>query len=61
MTLQTVFERALMEGEMDAFDFILAEKLGMTLAEIGGMSNHEYTRWRAFHVYRKSMMDMAAK
>lgn len=58
MTLQTVFERALMEGEMDAFDFILAERLGMTLAQVDAMSNNEYVRWRAFAVYRAAMADM---
>jgi hypothetical protein len=34
MTLQSTFERALMEGELDPFDFMLAERLGKTLAEI---------------------------
>lgn len=52
MTLQTSFERALMEDEMDVFPFMLAEALGKTLAELGQMSNHEYLRWRAFYTYR---------
>ena len=58
MTLQATFERALMEGELDPFDFVLAEALGKTLAEIGQMSNHEYLRWRAWHVYRTAMAEM---
>lgn len=47
-----------MEGEMDAFDFILAERLGKTLAEVGAMSNHEYLRWKAWDVYVKAMKAM---
>jgi hypothetical protein len=58
MTLQATFERALMEGELDPFDFLLAERLGKTLAEIGQMSNNEYLRWRAWHVYRTAMAEM---
>ena len=58
MTLQQTFERALMEGDLDPFDFVLAERLGMTLAQVGAMSNNEYTRWRAFYVYRDAMSEM---
>lgn len=58
MTLLTTFERALMEGELDPFDFILAERLGITLAAVEAMSNNEYLRWRAFHTYRQAMKDM---
>jgi hypothetical protein len=58
VTLQWRFERALMEGELDPFDFFLAEKLHKTLAEIGAMSNNEYLRWRAWHVYQNAMADM---
>lgn len=61
MTLQSAFERALLEGEADAFDFVLAEALGMTLADIGRMSNHEYLRWRAFYTYRDAMREMNAQ
>lgn len=61
MTLQQTFERALMEGDLDAFDFILAENLGMTLAQIGQMSNREYLGWRAFYTYRTAMRDMKKK
>ena len=58
MTLQQTFERALMEGELDPFDFLLAEQLGITLAQVGAMSNNEYLRWRAWHVYRTAMANM---
>lgn len=58
MTLQTTFERALMEGDLDPFDFMLAEQLGLTLAQVGEMSNNEYVRWRAWHVYRQAMAEM---
>jgi hypothetical protein len=47
-----------MEGDLDVFDFTLAEALGLTLADIGRMSNNEYIRWRAFYAYRAAMRDM---
>jgi len=47
-----------MEGDLDPFDFILAERLGLTLAQVGAMSNHEYLRWKAWHVYRQAMSEM---
>lgn len=58
MTLQQTFERALMEGDLDVFPFQLAERLGMTLAQIGQMSNNEFLRWKAFYVYRAAMDGM---
>jgi hypothetical protein len=50
-----------MEGELDVFDFILAETLGKTLEEVGSMSNNEYLRWKAFYVYRKAQQELASK
>ena len=47
-----------MEGELDTFDFVLAETLGMTLAQVGEMSNNEYLRWRAYHVWKQAMSEM---
>ena len=45
-----------MTGELDAFDYVLAEALGMTVAEMQvRMGNDEFTRWRAFHTYRAAM------
>jgi hypothetical protein len=48
-----------MEGLLDPFDFILAERLGMTVAQMrDAMSNAEYVEWRAFYVYRNAMEKM---
>lgn len=58
MTLQQTFERALMEGELDPFDFVLAEALHLTLAQVNALSNNEYQRWRAYHVWRAAMAEM---
>jgi hypothetical protein len=58
MTLQSVFERALMQGDLDPFDFVLAETLHLTLEQVDAMSNHEYLRWRAWHTYRAAMAEM---
>ncbi len=46
---------------MDVFDFMLAERLHITLAQVGQMSNHEYLRWRAFYTYRAAMGELAGK
>ncbi len=58
MTLQQTFERALMEGDLDPFDFVLAETLGMTLEQVQAMSNNEFQRWKAFYVYRAAMREL---
>jgi hypothetical protein len=58
MTLQQTFERALMEGELDTFPFVLAETLHLTLEQVDAMTNNEYLRWRAWHVYRQAMAEM---
>lgn len=51
-----------MEEELDPFDFVLAENLGMTIEELHArMSNREYLAWRAFAVYRNAMREMEAK
>ena len=47
-----------MEGELDTFDFLLAEHLHKSLAEIGALSNDEVVRWQAFFTYRAAMADM---
>lgn len=59
LTLQQLFERGLMEGDLDAFDFMLAESLHITLAEVGAMSNNEYVRWRAWTVYKTAQLELA--
>jgi hypothetical protein len=50
-----------MEEDLDPFDFVLAEALHMTLAQLADMSNAEYLAWRAFHVYRQAMTELAGK
>lgn len=45
---------------MDVFDFLLAEGLGVTLEQVGAMSNNEYLRWRAFYAYRAAQRELAA-
>lgn len=45
-----------MEEEIDAFDFALAERLGMTVEEMQDrMSNIEYLAWRARENWRNAM------
>jgi len=46
---------------LDSFDFILAESLGMSLHEVGELSNLEVVKWRAFYVYRNAMQELARK
>lgn len=46
-----------MEGELDPFDWLLAEKLGATIEEMQErLANREYLSWRAFYVYRDAMI-----
>jgi hypothetical protein len=47
-----------MEGDIDVFDFLLAEKLHMSLEAVGNLSNREHIAWRAFDVYVKAMAAM---
>lgn len=47
-----------MEGELEQFPFILAESLGITLAQVEAMSNNEYLRWQAWHTYKRAMDEM---
>ena len=52
-SLQSVYERAFVEGRLDPLDFVIAEKLGMTVEEMKTrMTNIEYLQWRAFFVWR---------
>jgi hypothetical protein len=55
-----VYERAFMEEEMDPFDFVLAERLRMSIRAMREtLGNDEYLAWRAFHVYREAMLELA--
>lgn len=56
------YERAFMEGSLDAFDFLLAERLGMTVGELRDrMSNDEYLQWRAYIKWRNAMQELELK
>lgn len=57
---QTCAERAFVEGDLDPFDFDLAERLGMTVERMREeMSNAEYLQWRAFTVWRNAQRELA--
>lgn len=58
---QQVFERAIVEGELDPFDFVLAESLKMTLDQMRQMPNNEYLQWRAFFVWRAAQLELESK
>lgn len=48
-----------MLGELDPFDYVLAERLHCTVEELTArVSNLEYHRWRAFFAYRKAMEEL---
>jgi hypothetical protein len=51
-----------MTEELDTFDWLLAEGLGMTVERMRAeMSNPEYHSWRAFYVYRAAQRELANK
>lgn len=51
-----------MVGGLDSDEFVIAERLGMTVAELRAtMGADEYHQWRAFHVYRSAMQEKAQK
>lgn len=50
-----------MLGEVDSFDFVLAEALGKTLGEVRSLPNREYVEWRAFYRYRNAMDDLSER
>lgn len=51
-----------MDEEMDGFEFVLAEQLGMTIARLRAeMPHNEYVAWRAFAVYRAGQIELARK
>ncbi len=50
-----------MTGALDPFEFVLAEALGMTVADLRDrMSNDEYLSWRAFYAWRAAQRELAA-
>lgn len=50
-----------MENEVDAFDFVLAEALGMSLTEVRALPNTEHEEWRAFYEWRRAMQEFEMK
>ena len=57
-----MFERSFMEEEIEAFDFALAERLGMTVRDMNErMDNNEYLAWRARENWRNAMAELARK
>lgn len=57
-----MFERAFMEEEIDAFDYALAERLGMTVREMNErMDNNEYLAWRARENWLNAMRELERK
>ena len=50
-----------MLGDLDTFDFVLAQDLGMTLGAVRELPNAEVTEWRAYYRYRHAMDDLAAR
>lgn len=44
-----MLRQGLLMGDLDAFPFILARDLGMTLAAVRAMPNTEYAEWAAFY------------
>ena len=54
-------ERTIALGELDVFPFVLAEKLGKTVAELDAMPHLEYVQWRALWVYRDAIATMRAQ
>ena len=43
--------------EIDAFDFVLAQDLSMSLGQVRALSNAEVVEWQAFYKYRLAMED----
>ena len=56
-----MMDRAMMLGEVDAFDFQLAQDLGMSLGEVRRLPNREHMEWRSFYKVRAAMEDLALR
>lgn len=51
-----------MTGGLNSDEFLIAEALGMTVAELNAtMGADEFHQWRAFLVYRAAMQEKAQK
>lgn len=47
------------DGHVDPFLFLLAEKLGRTLSELGDLTTYEVAQWRAFHKVRRQQEELS--
>ena len=54
-------ERALLLGEEDPFDYVLALALGKSWGEVQELPNEEFERWRGFMNYRDLVRNHNAK
>lgn len=50
-----------MTGDGTTLDFILAEKLGRTVAEVHQMSNAEYLEWAAYLQVKANLTDLGRR
>lgn len=50
-----------MSGAIDTFDFLLAEKLGMSLGQVRELPNSEVTEWRSFWEFRAAMEELHSR
>jgi hypothetical protein len=51
-----------MDGSLDSDEFVVAENLRMTVAELRQrMPNNEYHQWRAYLTYKAAMQEQAMK
>jgi hypothetical protein len=51
-----------MEGTLDADEFAVAERLGLTVDRLRQeMPNNEYHQWRAYLVWKAAMLEKAQK
>lgn len=51
-----------MTGQLEPYPFVLAERLGMTVAELDErMPLDEFYRWAAFDTWRAAQQELASK
>jgi hypothetical protein len=50
-----------MRGEGITWDYFLAEKLHMTVAEVQAMPNAEYETWQQYYPVKKVLADLAQR
>lgn len=48
-------------GDVDVFEFFLADRLGKTLDELRSMPAAEYTAWKSFHKVRHQQEELAVR